>query len=415
MLRVIHYDLKKSHKTISKEEKKGMIREEASHAVSAAIYCAGIGVALMWLIVFTLVLSIILSEGNQDLNNAISIHNSDIQRLDQEVDTKTSSVVNATNELDDASPCLIDLCTPSVFDRIVDAWRCLGCWDANSNVPTLVSGEGTQGDMYVVCVAGSTLLDGVNDWAVYDLVMYVDDETRWARVGSTRTDLSDNGTHISLITQPLGNDLELATLHGANGFNITRMGDLIELGATLLDVTTQVRDYNRSPYYGMLNGTTNVANATNSVSLSTPNVTTPAVVREYWTRSGDILEAFITIAFKPASTGSASITLKSWPTEIVQMEFGGVGNASTVTRNTVACSMVLTDDDEGITPAPNGTIIQISNDVTGNGCVVNSPGLAQDTEIQLWSEYTDVPVSTSGVDAYNHQLWHLRFISVDSF
>jgi hypothetical protein len=34
-----------------------------------------------------------------------------------------------------------------------------GTWDASTNTPTLASGTGTQGDYYVVNVAGSTNLD----------------------------------------------------------------------------------------------------------------------------------------------------------------------------------------------------------------------------------------------------------------
>jgi hypothetical protein len=36
-----------------------------------------------------------------------------------------------------------------------------GTWNASTNTPTLVSSTGTQGDYYVVNVAGSTNLDGL--------------------------------------------------------------------------------------------------------------------------------------------------------------------------------------------------------------------------------------------------------------
>lgn len=44
----------------------------------------------------------------------------------------------------------------------------LGLWNANTNTPTLSNGSGTQGDYYVVSVAGSTSLDGISSWAVGD-------------------------------------------------------------------------------------------------------------------------------------------------------------------------------------------------------------------------------------------------------
>jgi hypothetical protein len=48
-----------------------------------------------------------------------------------------------------------------------------GLWNAATNTPTLVSSVGTQGDYYVVSVAGTTNLDGVTtwdegDWAIFN-------------------------------------------------------------------------------------------------------------------------------------------------------------------------------------------------------------------------------------------------------
>ena len=41
-----------------------------------------------------------------------------------------------------------------------------GTWNATTNTPALASGVGTQGDYYVVSVAGTTNLDGETDWGV---------------------------------------------------------------------------------------------------------------------------------------------------------------------------------------------------------------------------------------------------------
>jgi len=55
----------------------------------------------------------------------------------------------------------------------VGALEYKGLWDAATNTPTLVSSVGTQGDYYVVSVAGTTNLDGVTtwdegDWAIFN-------------------------------------------------------------------------------------------------------------------------------------------------------------------------------------------------------------------------------------------------------
>jgi len=55
----------------------------------------------------------------------------------------------------------------------VGALEYKGLWNAATNTPTLVSSVGTQGDYYVVSVAGTTNLDGVTtwdegDWAIFN-------------------------------------------------------------------------------------------------------------------------------------------------------------------------------------------------------------------------------------------------------
>jgi hypothetical protein len=47
-----------------------------------------------------------------------------------------------------------------------------GNWNANTNSPTLTSGSGTTGNVYVVNVAGNTALDGASNWKVGDWAVY---------------------------------------------------------------------------------------------------------------------------------------------------------------------------------------------------------------------------------------------------
>jgi len=47
-----------------------------------------------------------------------------------------------------------------------------GVWNASTNTPTLVSSVGTQGNYYVVSVAGSTNLNGVTLWGVGDWAIF---------------------------------------------------------------------------------------------------------------------------------------------------------------------------------------------------------------------------------------------------
>jgi len=56
----------------------------------------------------------------------------------------------------------------------------LGTWDANTNTPTIVSGTGTQGDYYLVSVAGTTDIDGFSDWQVGDWIIF--NGTTWQEI-----------------------------------------------------------------------------------------------------------------------------------------------------------------------------------------------------------------------------------------
>jgi hypothetical protein len=66
-----------------------------------------------------------------------------------------------------------------------------GTWDASTNTPTLASGTGTQGDYYVVNVAGSTDLDGITDWQIGDWAIF--NGSVWEKVDNTDSVSSVNG------------------------------------------------------------------------------------------------------------------------------------------------------------------------------------------------------------------------------
>lgn len=58
-----------------------------------------------------------------------------------------------------------------------------GTWDALLNIPTLTSGVGVGGDYYIVSVAGTTNLDGVNDWQVGDWAIFIDGTSNvWQKI-----------------------------------------------------------------------------------------------------------------------------------------------------------------------------------------------------------------------------------------
>lgn len=81
--------------------------------------------------------------------------------------------------------------TVAGFGGVSGALNYQGTWNAATNTPTLASGVGTKGDYYVVSVAGTTNLDGVNDWQIGDWAVF--NGTIWQKVDNTDAVVSVNG------------------------------------------------------------------------------------------------------------------------------------------------------------------------------------------------------------------------------
>jgi hypothetical protein len=57
-----------------------------------------------------------------------------------------------------------------------------GSWNASTNSPTIVSGTGTNGNYYIVSVAGTTTIDGISSWAVGDWIVF--NGTVWQKIAN---------------------------------------------------------------------------------------------------------------------------------------------------------------------------------------------------------------------------------------
>jgi hypothetical protein len=66
---------------------------------------------------------------------------------------------------------------------IVTGLQYKGLWNALSNTPVVISGVGTVGDYWVVSVAGTTLIDGVNEWAVGDWLVF--NGSTWQKIDNS--------------------------------------------------------------------------------------------------------------------------------------------------------------------------------------------------------------------------------------
>jgi len=71
------------------------------------------------------------------------------------------------------------------------ALQYIGTWNAASNNPILTSSVGTKGFYYVVNFAGSTTLNGINDWKINDWAIF--NGSVWEKIDNTDSVVSVNG------------------------------------------------------------------------------------------------------------------------------------------------------------------------------------------------------------------------------
>jgi hypothetical protein len=115
-----------------------------------------------------------------------------------------------------------------------------GVWNASTNTPTLVSSVGTQGNYYVVSVAGSTNLNGVTLWGVGDWAIF--NGSVWQKVDAGDT------TNVTSIT-----------VTGLTGYMYANNTSPVTASTTI-------------PNSGLANSTTTLGNATLTLGGTTTNV-----------------------------------------------------------------------------------------------------------------------------------------------
>jgi len=150
-----------------------------------------------------------------------------------------------------------------------------GTWNAATNTPTLVSSTGTQGDYYVVNVAGSTNLNGITDWAVGDWAIF--NGSVWEKVDNTDAVSSVNGQvgTVVLTAANVGaaaNTVEIIAGVGLDGGGNLAVNVTIDLANTAVSPATYGDANNVAQFtvdaQGRLTSAANVA-----ISISTANVT----------------------------------------------------------------------------------------------------------------------------------------------
>lgn len=151
-------------------------------------------------------------------------------------------------------------------------------WNASTNLPALATGVGTKGYYYIVDVAGTTTLDGINEWAVGDWAIF--DGTKWRKVDNTDAISSFNGSLGSIVYTPSGVTNRIS-ITGASGLapvidisaNYAGQGTITTLGT----ITTGTWNSSViSPTYGgtgINNGIKTITLGGNLVTIGTFNTT----------------------------------------------------------------------------------------------------------------------------------------------
>jgi hypothetical protein len=69
------------------------------------------------------------------------------------------------------------------YARKLGVLEYLGTWDAATNTPTLTSSQGQRGGYYIVSVAGSVDLNGIDDWNLKDWAIF--NGTTWEKIDNS--------------------------------------------------------------------------------------------------------------------------------------------------------------------------------------------------------------------------------------
>jgi hypothetical protein len=143
----------------------------------------------------------------------------------------------------------------------------LGFWNALTNTPTLASSAGTNGNYYVVSVAGTTNLNGITDWQVGDWAIF--NGTAWQKIDQSNSVTSVNGyTGVVVLTQTdIAGTASLATAQTLTNKTISGSNNTLTdiANASLTNSSITINGSSVS-----LGGSTTVtATATNALTIGT--------------------------------------------------------------------------------------------------------------------------------------------------
>lgn len=126
-------------------------------------------------------------------------------------------------------------------DELVTGLGYKGLWDADTNTPTITSGDGAAGDFYIVRTAGTTSIDGTASWATDDFVIF--NGTAWEKLTPSNPQIVSEvfgltgSIHLADLTASTITDASLLVFSKAGvEYKITVADFKTAFGAVLLSV-----------------------------------------------------------------------------------------------------------------------------------------------------------------------------------
>ena len=159
----------------------------------------------------------------------------------------------------------------SISSAVVGSAVYKGAWNASTNTPDLTSVAKAQGDFYIVSVAGTTSIDGVNEWSVGDWILF--NGTAWEKVDNSQTIPVNIGTGAQVFKSlnAVSNQADFRTLVGGSIISLTQNADDITIDdsdVVSLSGTQTITGAKTFDNDVDINGVVNLASTTNGSSVS---------------------------------------------------------------------------------------------------------------------------------------------------
>jgi len=235
--------------------------------------------------------------------------------------------------------------TVSSLGNLVGALVYKGTWDAATNNPTLVSSVGSQGDYYVVSVAGNTNLNGTTLWGVGDMAIF--NGSIWQKADGGDTSLVTSLTVTSLTGYMYANNTTPVT--ASTTIPVANITGAVPNTVNVLAGT------------GMSGG----GALTGNVTL---NIANTAVVAGTYGNASAVAQFVVDAQGRITSSGNVTIA-------IANSAVSGLGTMSTQNANAVAITGGTVNGITGnvVGAIPNGTItntlLQNSTATLGNATI----------------------------------------------